>query len=760
MSAKPGPTSLRPDNRKPAGRRTIAAVRFALLAAALAPHTLLAEEKANSGLVVQVPGGITTESTNRLRTALYVPLKRFGAERAANPKSAGAFYLVLDFNPDGKPNASEDFGACLSLAEYLRELNKDSKQGVRTVAFVHGDVTRHAVLPVLACSEVVMSSEPPAHLGKVTASGRTLERKVERVAYEDGAGDRLALIRKMYDPSVVLFKARPGRPDEKKGPLYFDAAGKPRPEGDPVPDFGPGDTALYTAAQARAFGLCQQAPQNSLDDVLSTYRLSRASLYPSLDHRVAWRILVSGTLNGELKEKVQRRVRRALGQKANVLIFQLACSNGESQAAHELGLFLAGLNDNRPDRPIETIAFVTNQARDTAAFLAFGCTKIVFQRPTRQGDLLLQEGGRLGDFERYVQEHPSLELVLRRNLAEVARKQHYPAILAEGMLNRDLRIYRAESIKGDSAVRFLTEEEVKADRQGEQRWGNLKTVKPHAPADEGKYLTLEADTAREWDVSQGTAASFEELCEQEGLSPTDVHTADSDWLDDLADFLRDPWTSVVLVMLGITCLILELKMPGVVLPGVIAAVCFVLFFWSHSQLGGQITWLAILLFVLGLLLIALEIFVLPGFGVAGISGTVLVVGSLGLVAYGHWPHGNEEWVAFGHQLGPFGLSILGALVAAFVLARYLPSIPYVNRLILHPAGETEEGVESAPDPMHAELAALLGAIGVAATPLRPAGKAQFGEAFVDVVAEGGYVVPGTRVQVIEIEGNRVVVKEV
>ncbi len=213
-------------------------------------------------------------------------------------------------------------------------------------------------------------------------------------------------------------------------------------------------------------------------------------------------------------------------------------------------------------------------------------------------------------------------------------------------------------------------------------------------------------------------------------------------------------------MLGITCLILELKMPGVVLPGVISAVCFVLFFWSHSQLNGQITWLAILLFVLGLLLIALEVFVLPGFGVAGISGILLVVGSLGLVAYGHWPRSQDEWVAFGHHLGPFGLSILGALVAAFILARYLPSIPYVNRLILQPAGEGEEGTESVPDPLHAELAALLGAIGVAATPLRPAGKAQFGDAFVDVVAEGGYVVPGTRVQVIEIEGNRVVVKEV
>src|SRR5205085_8657424 len=150
--------------------------------------------------------------------------------------------------------------------------------------------------------------------------------------------------------------------------------------------------------------------------------------------------------------------------------------------------------------------------------------------------------------------------------------------------------------------------------------------------------------------------------------PGSVRLADSDWLDSLADFLRDPWTSVILVMLGITCLILELKMPGVGLPGVVAAICFVLFFWAHSQLNGQIVWLAILLFVLGLVLIGLEIFVLPGFGVAGISGVLLVLASLGLVAYGHWPRSSEEWVSFGQKIGPFGISMLGSLVLVALVA--------------------------------------------------------------------------------------------
>ena len=111
-----------------------------------------------------------------------------------------------------------------------------------------------------------------------------------------------------------------------------------------------------------------------------------------------------------------------------------------------------------------------------------------------------------------------------------------------------------------------------------------------------------------------------------------------------------------------------------------------------------------------------------------------------------------------HTFG-FGIAVAG--VAAFTLARYLPNIPYANRLVLTPPGERPEEIASEPAPSHhPELAALLGSVGTAATMLRPAGMARFGDEYVDVVSEGGYVPAGARVQVIEIEGHRVVVKEV
>ncbi|MFO0846534.1 MAG: NfeD family protein [Gemmataceae bacterium] len=506
---------------------------------------------------------------------------------------------------------------------------------------------------------------------------------------------------------------------------------------------------------------------------------------------------IDGVVNGELVEQTKRRIERALRARANVLILEIKCAGGSNDKAHELGLYLASLNERRPDSPVETVAYVTNKARNLATFLAFGCNKIVMQldeeaerKDADEDDDALPGEARLGGFGHYVSRHAStdwlrkemtdhpgrraeldqklqeatanLEESLRAQLAEIAGKQMYPGVLAAGMFNKGLKIHLVERARGATGGRTLmAEDDYLADQKGPRLWRSVLLVKPWQgqPKLEGRYLTLPARPAKELGIAADVVKDLPELFQFVGVKQEDVKTVEADWLDGLADFLRDPWTSVVLVMVGITCLILELKMPGVGLPGVIAAICFVLFFWAHSQLHGQITWLAILLFVLGLVLIGLEIFVLPGFGVCGISGVLILLASLGLVAYGHWPRSSEEWVGFGHKIGPFGVSLLGSLILVALVLRYLPHIPVLNRLMSRPADE-EEAAPGSDYPMHAELQALLGAIGVAATPLRPAGKTQFGDAFVDVVAEGRFITPGTRVQVIEVEGNRVVVKEV
>ena len=94
-------------------------------------------------------------------------------------------------------------------------------------------------------------------------------------------------------------------------------------------------------------------------------------------------------------------------------------------------------------------------------------------------------------------------------------------------------------------------------------------------------------------------------------------------------WLNKTWVTVLLVMLGIVFIYMELHfMNGMC--GILATLCFALFFWSRA-LGGTAGWLEVILFVIGLGCIAMEIFVIPGFGVFGISGGILVIASLVLL---------------------------------------------------------------------------------------------------------------------------------
>jgi membrane-bound ClpP family serine protease len=242
------------------------------------------------------------------------------------------------------------------------------------------------------------------------------------------------------------------------------------------------------------------------------------------------------------------------------------------------------------------------------------------------------------------------------------------------------------------------------------------------------------------------------------ISKPAPRSAASQVLDRVAEFFRKPIVNVALIALGVLGLIFEFKLPGTTFPGSVAAICFVLFFWAYSFVG-EFTLLAIMLFLLGLVFLGIEVFVVPGLAFSGVAGVVLMFLGLLLVTLEHWPGDQAEWTRFGETFGSLAIGIAVAVVGAFVLTWSLPSIPLLNRMVLKPPGVEAEAALAA-SLSNSGLFALLGAIGVAVTPLRPSGKAQFGEQFLDVIAEGDYVAPGGRVQVVEIEGMRIVVKEV
>jgi membrane-bound ClpP family serine protease len=711
-----------------------------------APGKDEAAEDPVDGLFVTVLNPIDSKVVERVKTATQRFLDR--------PDHRG-LKIVFDFNPDGQPSSTPNYGPCHDLAEFLLDV-----QDVTTIAFVHNDVTGHAVLPVLACKEIVMSDK--ARLGDALRDQpRSLEPPKDQVVfYEEVArrrGRYPAIVLKMLDRNLEVLKGRMPNGDlgyiDKRRLADEVKLGFLAKSPEPIlkAELKP---KLFTAAEAEEFGLRERLEKvETRKEVQEAYRLPASSLREDpLEGRTpnAWRVVVAGRVSKRLQETLDRRIRRAIHRGANIIVLQLQCGGGDVDVARDLGNFFRNLKDDAGEAPVKTIAYVTKEARNTAAFLAFGCT-----------DIIMEKDARLGDFKTIVDEHPTWQKSIADSLADLAEKQGYPPVLARAMLDPKGVVCRVQSKKGKFQPRkLMTGDDWDEDQRTERRWTQEEVIKP-----QGQWFNLEAGKARDLGVARfvydGEPKGFASWMKTQYSLET-LKEADGDWLDEVADFLCNPVVSIFLVMIGITGLILELKIPGVGLPGVLAALCFVLYFWAHfDPVRGQLTFLAILLFFLGLVLIGLEIFVVPGFGVTGISGVVLMIVSLALVTLVKKPETTQEWLDFGTTLTTLGLGMVGAVVSALILAWYLPHIPWANRLVLAaPKLDQSEALEEEVSHSASSAQALLGTIGQAATDLRPAGMARFGDAYVDVVAEGSFVQTGARVQVIEIEGNRIVVKAV
>jgi membrane-bound serine protease (ClpP class) len=172
--------------------------------------------------------------------------------------------------------------------------------------------------------------------------------------------------------------------------------------------------------------------------------------------------------------------------------------------------------------------------------------------------------------------------------------------------------------------------------------------------------------------------------------------------------------------------------------------------------------------VTGILLLLVEILLIPGFGVIGFAGIMcMLAGLFGMLIKNPpgrlpWPESEFDWKLFINEVWAIGLGFIGFVVLAALLRKYLPRTTFFSRLMLAPAtakrGSEMEISMTAPAES-AEVTVRVGNAGEALSRLRPAGKARFGEAVVDVVAEGSFVDKGAKVTIIEVRGNRVVVRQ-
>ncbi|MGH7515159.1 MAG: NfeD family protein [Gemmatimonadales bacterium] len=221
-----------------------------------------------------------------------------------------------------------------------------------------------------------------------------------------------------------------------------------------------------------------------------------------------------------------------------------------------------------------------------------------------------------------------------------------------------------------------------------------------------------------------------------------------DWLDPVIRFLANPLVSPLLLSLGVLGLVLEIKTGAFGLGGLVSLVSLGLFFVS-SFLVGLAGWEEIILLGIGLVAISIEVFILPGFGAAGILGIVALAAAIVLAMIGSSPSAADVTQAF----TVLGVSVAITAAVTYAWLRHLPNSGRFGGLFLRGGAHQADGYIAA-TPRHD----LVGQDGTAVTDLRPAGTAQIGQERVDVVTEGEYVAQGRAVRVVRSEGYRHVVR--
>ena len=277
------------------------------------------------------------------------------------------------------------------------------------------------------------------------------------------------------------------------------------------------------------------------------------------------------------------------------------------------------------------------------------------------------------------------------------------------------------------------------------------------------FFTANGRRAVELGFADQTINSRTELAETLGVSEP-IAVMERTWVDTLIIVLNSGPMTFLLLVIGMIALVVELGAPGMGIGGLISTLCFGLFFWSRF-LGGTSGWLEVTLFVVGLLFIGAEMFVIPGFGVAGVSGLALTLGSLVMASRRFlMPQYGEDFSGLGMDV----LTVLGAfagfIIAMFFLANYIGEIPGFSRLTLKPQVAFEgvgDGTVDASNPtLPGWQRVEIGDAGETISPLRPSGKMQVDDFSVDVVTEGDFVERGQQVKVIGKQGAKVIVRPV
>lgn len=400
---------------------------------------------------------------------------------------------------------------------------------------------------------------------------------------------------------------------------------------------------------------------------------------------------VEETVEKGLSSFLKRAVETAEEDRAKAIIFEINTPGGAVDAAGEIGKLLSTTS-------IKTVSFINKEALSAGAYISLNTDEIYMAPGSTMGAAaIIDQEGNAAD-----QKAQSYWLSAMKGAAEQnGRDPEY----ALAMADTDIDL-------------------------------------PEYGAPKGKLLTLTSDQAFEVGYSKGTVASVDEILVKLGYPNAEVKSVDESFAEKLARFITNPIVVPILLSIGSLGLILELYSPGFGIPGFMGLSALLLFFYGHL-VAGLAGYETLILFVLGIGLIILELF-LPG-GIAGIIGLVAILASLFLATDNVLYMGISILIAI-------GVSILASILMAKVFGK---KMKIFKKIILTDSTSTESGYVS-----NKNRTELVGLEGYTLTALRPSGSVLIGDERIDVVSEGAYIEKNKRVRIIKAEGARIVVREI
>jgi len=465
-----------------------------------------------------------------------------------------------------------------------------------------------------------------------------------------------------------------------------------------------------------------------------------------------------GMIDQALFYSIKRRTGIALNDGADYLIYQISTYGGLVDAADDIAKYLIQDAAARA----HTVAYVATEAISAGALISVSCEDILMRENTTIGDAApITMGGKLEGVER-----EKAESFMRAAFQRAAEANGYPELLLRAMVSIQIEVHRVRNLQ-TGEYEFFEGDNLPKDPN---RY-DIEHAEEIVGDDE--LLTLTAPRAREYGIARAVVKDADDalafLANRDGVvfrGPPQVLVPS--WSEHLVSWLNSPAVMGILVMLALLGVYIEFSAPGFGLPGIVAAVCFALILGS-KYLVGMANWLEILILFLGIVLLLIELFILPGFGVAGILGIVLILlGLFGMLIRNApdelpWPETPADWNTLSSGVLSLGLGFGGFLFLAWIVSRYLPKFEFARGLILAPTvagrGAGSQISMTAP-PESTGRGVQIGGVGETITRLRPAGKARFGDAVVDVVATGEFLDKGTKVEILAINGSRVVVRRI